>query len=55
VRVQAVINELGGSEKWTLFNLPRQAKLIAAALAPAKEIEVILDSEKTIRSRCGAR
>lgn len=47
VRVQAVINELGGMEKVDIIQFTESAdKLIASALAPAKEIEVILD-EKT--------
>ncbi len=49
VRVQAVINELGGSEKVDIIQYSEDAQiLIAQALAPAKEIEVILNvAEKT--------
>lgn len=49
VRVQAVINELGGMEKVDIMQFTDDATvLIAAALAPAKEIEVILnDKDKT--------
>lgn len=44
VRVQAVINELGGMEKVDIIQFTQDsAKLIAAALAPAKDIEVILN------------
>lgn len=47
VRVQAVINELGGSEKVDIIQFTDDFKqLIAAALAPAKDIEVVLDVEK---------
>lgn len=47
VRVQAVINELGGSEKVDIIQFTDDSKqLIAAALAPAKEIEIILDADK---------
>lgn len=43
VRVQAVINELGGSEKVDIIQYTEDtAVLIAAALAPAKDIEVLL-------------
>ena len=46
VRVQAVINELGGSEKVDIIQYTEDAAtLIASALAPAKEIEVILHEE----------
>lgn len=46
VRVQAVINELGGSEKVDVIQFTEDmAVLLAAALAPAKEIEVVLDKE----------
>ncbi len=46
VRVQAVINELGGNEKVDIIQYTEdKASLIAAALAPAKEIEVILDEK----------
>lgn len=46
VRVQAVINELGGNEKVDVIQYTEDtAALIAAALAPAKEIEVILNDK----------
>lgn len=46
VRVQAVINELGGNEKVDIIQFTEDmANLIAASLAPAKDIEVTLDSE----------
>jgi len=46
VRVQAVINELGGSEKVDVIQYTDDmAKLIAATLAPAKEIEVLTNPE----------
>jgi len=44
VRVQAVINELGGNEKVDIIQYTEDtASLIAAALAPAKEVSVELD------------
>jgi N utilization substance protein A len=47
VRVQAVINELGGQEKVDIIQWSQDAKqFIIAALAPAKDITVILDEEK---------
>ncbi|MEK7119500.1 MAG: transcription termination factor NusA, partial [Patescibacteria group bacterium] len=47
VRVQAVIAELGGSEKVDIIQWNDDAKqFIAAALAPAKELEIILDEKK---------
>ncbi|MCL4390014.1 MAG: transcription termination factor NusA [Patescibacteria group bacterium] len=47
VRVQAVINELGGSEKVDIIQYTDDAAaLIAAALAPAKDIEVIANQEE---------
>jgi len=47
VRVQAVISELGGSEKVDIIQWSDDAKLfIIAALAPAKELEVILNEKK---------
>lgn len=47
VRVQAVINELGGSEKVDIIQWSDDAKqFITAALAPAKDIEVILNEKK---------
>jgi N utilization substance protein A len=46
VRVQAVINELGNNEKVDVIQFTEDAKiLIAAALAPAKDIEVVLDEK----------
>lgn len=46
VRVQAVINELGGLEKVDIIQFTEEAQtLIAAALAPAKDIDVILDEK----------
>lgn len=46
VRVQAVINELGGSEKVDVIQFTQDmTTLIAAALAPAKDIEVILNDK----------
>ena len=46
VRVQAVIAELGGTEKVDIIQYSEEAKeFIARALAPAKEIEVILDEK----------
>jgi N utilization substance protein A len=47
VRVQAVINELGGSEKVDIIQWSDDPKqLIIASLAPAKELEVTLDEKK---------
>lgn len=47
VRVQAVINELGGNEKVDIIQWTEDPKqLITSALAPAKELEVDLDNEK---------
>lgn len=47
VRVQAVIAELGGSEKVDIIQWSDDAKqFITAALAPAKDIEVILNEKK---------
>lgn len=44
VRVQAVINELGGSEKVDIIQWTDDSKqMIMAALAPAKDMEVTLD------------
>lgn len=46
VRVQAVINELGGNEKVDIIQYTEDtAVLIAAALAPAKDIEVTLNEK----------
>lgn len=46
VRVQAVINELGGNEKVDIIQWTDEAKqFIIAALAPAKDITVTLDDE----------
>lgn len=48
VRVQAVINELGGSEKIDIIQWSEDIKsFIQSALAPAKDIEVILNKKKT--------
>lgn len=47
VRVQAVINELGGIEKIDIIQWNADAKsFIQAALAPAKDIEIILNESK---------
>lgn len=47
VRVQAVINELGANEKVDIIQWSEDAKqLIAASLAPAKDLEVILNEKK---------
>lgn len=47
VRVQAVINELGGSEKIDIIQWNENPKIfIQAALSPAKEIEIIVDKAK---------
>lgn len=47
VRVQAVIAELGGMEKIDIIQWHEDsAKFIAAALSPAKEIEVLLDEKE---------
>ncbi len=47
VRVQAVINELGANEKVDIIQWSENAKqLIAASLAPAKDLEVILNEKK---------
>lgn len=44
IRVQAVITELGGMEKVDIIQWTSEPKvLIASALAPAKDIEVLLD------------
>ncbi len=49
VRVQAVIGELGGSEKVDIIQWSEDAKqLITAALAPAKDLEVILDEKRKV-------
>lgn len=46
VRVQAVIAELGGNEKVDIIQYSDDPKiLIASALAPAKDIEVILNTD----------
>ncbi len=46
VRVQAVINELGGSEKVDIIQWSEDVKqFIAAALAPAKDLDIILDEK----------
>lgn len=47
VRVQAVINELGGNEKVDIIQWSDDTKqFIASALAPAKDLIVSLDEEK---------
>ncbi len=47
VRVQAVINEIGGVEKVDIIQWNEDPKLfIQAALSPAKDIEVILNEKK---------
>lgn len=47
VRVQAVINELGGNEKVDIIQWSDDMKLfIMASLAPAKDMEVILNEKK---------
>lgn len=47
VRVQAVINELGGIEKVDIIQWSEDAKqFIRAALAPAKDIEILLSEKK---------
>ena len=44
VRVQGVISELGGNEKVDIIQFSEDAKqFITAALAPAKDIDVVLD------------
>lgn len=49
VRVQAVINELGGNEKVDIIQWGDDAKqFIMAALAPAKDLEVTLDEKKKV-------
>lgn len=46
VRVQAVINELGGTEKVDIIQWSDNAtQFIIASLAPAKEIDVVLDEK----------
>jgi N utilization substance protein A len=47
VRVQAVINELGGNEKVDIIQWSDDAKqFITSSLAPAKDIDVTLDEER---------
>lgn len=49
VRVQAVINELGGNEKVDIIQWSEdQKQYIISALAPAKDLEVVLDEKKKI-------
>lgn len=50
VRVQAVINELGGNEKVDIIQWSEDHKLfIQSALAPAKDIEIVLfENKKTV-------
>ncbi|MDO8451897.1 MAG: transcription termination factor NusA [bacterium] len=47
VRVQAVISELGGSEKVDIIQWSDDPKLlIMGAIAPAKDVEILLDERK---------
>ncbi|MEK7591962.1 MAG: transcription termination factor NusA [Patescibacteria group bacterium] len=47
IRVQAVIGELGGNEKVDIIQWSDDAKLfIIAALAPAKDLDVLLDEQR---------
>jgi transcription termination/antitermination protein NusA len=47
VRVQAVIGELGGNEKVDIIQFSEDAKqFITAALAPAKDMDIVLDEKK---------
>lgn len=47
VRVQAVINEIGGQEKVDIIQWNSESKLfIQSALSPAKDIEVVLNENK---------
>lgn len=47
VRVQAVINELGGNEKVDIIQWSTDMKqFIVSALAPAKDMDVVLDEKK---------
>jgi N utilization substance protein A len=49
VRVQAVINELGNNEKVDIIQWSDNSKqFIASALAPAKDVEVVLFEDKKI-------
>ncbi|OGG16814.1 transcription termination factor NusA [Candidatus Gottesmanbacteria bacterium RIFCSPHIGHO2_02_FULL_39_11] len=49
IRVQAVINELGGTEKVDIIQWNDNPKIfIQSSLAPAKDIEITLDMEKKI-------
>lgn len=49
VRVQAVINELGGSEKVDIIQWSEDThQFITAALAPAKDLEVKLNEKKKV-------
>lgn len=51
VRVQAVINELGGNEKVDIIQWSDDMKqFIMASLAPAKDMEVTLDEKKQVAS-----
>lgn len=51
VRVQAVINELGGNEKVDIIQWSDDMKqFVMAALAPAKDMEVTLDEKKQVAS-----
>jgi N utilization substance protein A len=49
IRVQAVINELGGMEKIDIIQWSDNSELfIQSALAPAKDIEITLDTKKKV-------
>ncbi len=49
VRVQAVINELGNNEKVDIIQWSENSKqFIASALAPAKDVDVVLTEDKKI-------
>lgn len=51
VRVQAVINELGGNEKVDIIQWSDDMKqFVMASLAPAKDMEVTLDEKKQVAS-----
>jgi len=54
VRVQAVINELGGMEKVDIIQWSDDSKIfITQALAPAKDIDIILNQKKKCRNFSG--
>ncbi len=49
IRVQAVIGELGGNEKVDIIQWSEDAQqFIAASLAPAKDLNIIIDEKKKI-------